>query len=170
MYDPLFPKLKLLSEPAVAAKSEVDENVPDSWDVVIEESYPVDADVLRKETDSTGNAEYEEVKEAQLSHANQDTHMSTGLVVAGEVLSHENKTEDNIVLGPGGQWGLQNDRTTNALRIQDREAVDFAPRVAAWSLPTRSQQWEFSEITHHGRKKQKSLHRRKNKKVGDLTV
>lgn len=165
MYDPLFPKLKLLPEPPVATKVEDDENVPESWDIEIEE--PENADTPCKETESAGKADTEEVKEAQLSLTKQETLMSTNLIAADEAPLHENDTDDNIVLSPGGQWGLFNDRTSNVLRAQGREATDFAPRVAAWSLPTRSQQWEFSEITHHGRKKQKSLHRRKNKKVGE---
>lgn len=165
VYDPLFPKLKLLPEPPVATKVEDDENVPESWDIETEE--PENADTPCKETESAGKADTEEVKEAQLSLTKQETLMSTNLIAADEAPLHENDTDDNIVLSPGGQWGLFNDRTSNVLRAQGREATDFAPRVAAWSLPTRSQQWEFSEITHHGRKKQKSLHRRKNKKVGE---
>ncbi|XP_057371090.1 serine/threonine-protein kinase/endoribonuclease IRE1-like [Daphnia carinata] len=165
VYDPLFPKAKLLSEPAVATKVDDDDNVPESWDMEIEE--PGNAGTPCKETESADKADTEEVKEAQLAHANQETHMSTNLIATDEVPLHEKDTDDNIVLSPGGQWGLLNDRTSNVLRAQGREAADFAPRVAAWSLPTRSQQWEFSEITHHGRKKQKSLQRKKKKKVGE---
>jgi hypothetical protein len=134
--------------------------------MVTEESGPTDVEKMFKEKTETANAEG--LDESQLPiHADPSiTHNpAVGLIGAAEVSLQENSNDDNIVLGPGGQWGLQNDRSINSVRVRENEA--FGPKVAAWSLPTLSQQWEFSEITHHGRKKQKSLHRRKNKKAGD---
>ncbi|EFX77192.1 hypothetical protein DAPPUDRAFT_305906 [Daphnia pulex] len=167
VYDPLFPKLKLLEpQKNTAVKSEEEENVPESWDMVAEESNPTEVEAPCKEK----NDSEEGLEEAQNLTVSADPlspipAVSTGLIEAAESSSQENSNDDHIVLGPGGQWGLQNDRSTNSVRVRENEA--FGPRVAAWSLPTLSQQWEFSEITHHGRKKQKSLHRKKNKKASD---
>jgi hypothetical protein len=163
----LFPKLKLLEPQKVTTvKSEKEENVPESWDMLAEESNPTEVETPCKEK----NDSEEGLEEAQNLTVSADPlspnpAVSTGLVEAAELPLQENSNDDHIVLGPGGQWGLQNDRSTNSVRVRENEA--FGPRVAAWSLPTLSQQWEFSEITHHGRKKQKSLHRRKNKKASD---
>lgn len=163
----MFPKLKLLEPQKVTTvKSEEEENVPESWDMLAEESNPTEVEIPCKEK----NDSEEGLEEAQNLTFSADPlsanpAVSTGLVEAAELPLQENSNDDHIVLGPGGQWGLQNDRSTNSVRVRENEA--FGLRVAAWSLPTLSQQWEFSEITHHGRKKQKSLHRRKNKKASD---
>lgn len=163
----MFPKLKLLEPQKVTTvKSEEEENVPESWDMLAEESNPTKVEIPCKEK----NDSEEGLEEAQNLTFSADPlsanpAVSTGLVEAAELPLQENSNDDHIVLGPGGQWGLQNDRSTNSVRVRENEA--FGLRVAAWSLPTLSQQWEFSEITHHGRKKQKSLHRRKNKKASD---
>lgn len=66
---------------------------------------------------------------------------------------------DDIVLGPGGQWGLPLER--QPLREQLRNTDCITPKVAAWSLPTVQQPWEFSEITHHGRRKHRAQNRKK---------
>ncbi len=147
-------------------KSEEDENVPESWDMATEESSPTEVESPCKEkNDSEEGLEEAQNLSVSASALPPNSAVSTGLVEAADSPLQENSNDDHIVLGPGGQWGLQNDRSTNSVRLRENEA--FGPRVAAWSLPTLSQQWEFSEITHHGRKKQKSLHRRKNKKASD---
>ncbi len=141
-----------------------DGKVPENWDMVTEEeSSPIEVETPckeKKENDSAEGLVETACADPLITH---NPVVSTSIIAAAEASLQEIGNDDDIVLGPGGHWGLQNDRSTNSVRVRENEA--FGPKVAAWSLPTLSQQWEFSEITHHGRKKQKSLHRRKNKKV-----
>ena len=88
--------------------------------------------------------------------------------------------DDDIVLGPGGQWGLIPERARlgpvtgfihpGVMTNKQAEFDDFlAPKAAAWSLPSpNAQKWEFSELTHHGRKKQKAQRRRERRKAADV--
>lgn len=70
-------------------------------------------------------------------------------------------TEDvdsQIVLGPGGQWGMEKSEPKKL--VLDTSVT----KVASWSLPSVGQQsWTYSEITHHGRRKQKLNHKKKRK-------
>ncbi len=144
---------------------EDDGSVPENWEMVAEESKLAEASSEEKESgitsDSKARVDEEDQFNTQVSTSLHTHNLMSISTVATEVSFREN-AEDNIVLGPGGQWGLQNDR--QSLRMnQSRDTEGAVPRVPAWSLPTLRQQWEFSEITHHGRKKQKAQHRRKKK-------
>lgn len=145
---------------------EDDGSVPENWEMVAEESKLTEASSEGKESAITSDSKARGVDEEDQFNTQVSTSLHTHNLmsistVAAEVPLRED-AEDNIVLGPGGQWGLQNDR--QSLRMnQSRDSEGAVPRVPAWSLPTLRQQWEFSEITHHGRKKQKSLQRKKKK-------
>ena len=154
---------QLESKKANEIASQDDANVPDNWEMVAEESKLTEA--TSKEKDNPVITDCKIIEEDP-----SNTHVSTSLhphnltsiPCAAEVSLREN-ADDHIVLGPGGQWGLQNDRPSLRLNHGRDGEGTVVPRVPAWSLPTLRQQWEFSEITHHGRKKQKSLHRKKKK-------
>lgn len=156
VYDPLFPKVKLLKESQVqelSSKNERDEeeainqeeNVPESWDRL-----------------DDGSVEAKETPEITSDQS------------AAATATAEEK--DDIVLGPGGQWGLMPERgrlgpATGFIRpvVTKKEEDPLAPKVAPWSLPSPGQHWEFSELTNHGRKKQKALQRRNRKKAAETT-
>lgn len=157
VYDPLFPKV--ISKEKIRATvtdSAEKEEVPDSWDErLTEETEPESVSVASEASNLESNNSFAsgETKEGALLEGNANrltdlTHQSTS-----------KDTADDIVLGPGGQWGLQLERPP--LREQLRNSDSITPKVAAWSLPTVKQQWDFSEITHHGRRKQRTLHRKK---------
>lgn len=151
VYDPLFPKafVKPFQLPQESGEEEGEpKNVPDNWEQQLdepEEAIPPDeaADILPAAP----------VKEPE-------------------------EEEDRIVLGPGGQWGLpplmmHQERATSVTAASEgaNGTTDpLAPKVAAWSLPTTSQPWQFSELTHHGRRKQKALHRKNKKKNGGTST
>lgn len=155
VYDPLFPKVlskekSRTTEPDSTEKEEV----PDSWDERLTdetESITAASDSINVESNkppATG-----EIKETSSKQGN--TSIPSDLACS----SASPDSGDGIVLGPGGQWGLQLERPP--LREQLKNSDVITPKVAAWSLPTPQQQWEFSEITHHGRRKQRALNRKK---------
>jgi len=82
--------------------------------------------------------------------------------ISTELQNREEENEDvdnQIVLGPGGHWGFE--------KMDPKRQVVVDPsttKVASWSLPSAGQQsWNYSEIAHHGRKKQKLNHKKKKK-------
>lgn len=168
VYDPLFPKMKKAHQEAKETSRQEDEHVPDNWmehlDSVESASMETDAVASAKECTPTSEGGGE-------TAAQENSQMSTSpnahnLMSAPTTVDSSLYESDNIVLGPGGQWGLQNDRSS-FVRNQNRPDESLAPRVPAWSLPTLRQQWEYSEITHHGRKRQKALNRKKKRAMDD---
>lgn len=150
IHDPLFPKKRV--EPAHVAKLRKEDEVPDSWlEHVTEESKQT----TDEDSDDKG------VEEAQDNTSTSPSAQNRDSASASAETSLQERSGDDIVLGPGGHWGLQFDRCP--LRVFGKDGDSLTPRVPAWSLPTLRQQWEFSEITHHGRKKQKSLNRKKKR-------
>ena len=55
-----------------------------------------------------------------------------------------------------------NIKICSRIKFSSKINSDVSSSVPAWSLPT-ARDWEFSEITHHARRKQKSLLRKKKK-------
>lgn len=150
IYDPLFSKsTKPKESPAMSGDRDEAEDVavPESWESRdTEGATPAAGTVPINEDDVTLSREPSCDKEE--SPADRPSTVSF--------------LDEDVVLGPGGQWGLQADRLLPARPANS----DATPRVPAWSLPSTNQSWAFSEITHHGRKKPKSL-QRKQKKMMD---
>ena len=73
--------------------------------------------------------------------------------------------EKEIVLGPGGQWGRLLGggimRPPSFLPPSAGAGASSTSREAAWKLPSLAQNWTFSEIENHGRRKKKI--KKKNK-------
>jgi len=77
----------------------------------------------------------------------------------------EREKEKEIVLGPGGQWGRLLGggimRPPSFLPPSAGAGASSTSREAAWKLPSLAQNWTFSEIENHGRRKKKI--KKKNK-------
>ena len=96
----------------------------------------------------------------QLSYNDEEVAQPVNAVAS--IIEEEHKcdidADNQIILGPGGQWGLG--------KLEPKKLVVDATttKVAAWSLPSAGgQSWNFTEITHHTRKKQKLNHKKKKK-------
>lgn len=159
VHDPLFPKRQTEHKDDVNTEVEEDNKTPEDW-----LEHLTEGEISIKEEESGDISKCNEVDASQQA-SNESCSPNTHNLIddskdTAEAPLQEN-TDDNIVLGPGGQWGLPYDHSM--FRHSDKEGNSALPRVPAWSLPPTRQQWEFSEITHHGRKKHKSLNRKKKK-------
>lgn len=165
VYDPLFPKRQVSPGHLDKAHNRGNE-IPENWMEHLKEDPSTLPDTKPSAHANNQNQEEHSLKSDEAAPLSTQEfsspskhNLTSSPSTDGNVLPAD--PSDHIVLGPGGQWGIVHDYGASAHVKHNSESL--APRVPAWSLPTLRQPWEFSEITHHGRKKQKSFHRKKKK-------